>query len=372
MNFAMKPRILYPFAGDRIGGGPLSTLEIARGIGPEFETVIALHRLDGALGAYLQNENIRFESAAHIQFPPSPLNLMGAIIAAKNFLKKHGITIIQADDGPPRYIWFYAAKMAGVKYVLTQRTLLKRTFEKNISYRFIDSIVVNSEATRRSLPRLPSKAPVFTAPAVVKFRYDLNQRPELRRGLLDEINAAPDTKIIGFVSQMHPRKRPDLFIRIAAHIKKHAAFPVKFVMAGAFYDGIERKIYDTIAHENLKNDVHILGYRDDPQALIAALDALIAPATDEAFGRTLVEAMGLGTPVIAFDGGGHREIIRNNETGFLIASDKPEIFAQKTIEIISDLSLNKVITDKAFNDVKTRFAPEAAINIFKDIYKNLS
>ena len=41
---------------------------------------------------------------------------------------------------------------------------------------------------------------------------------------------------------------------------------------------------------------------------IAALDLLLAPAVNEPFGRTLVEAAILGTPYVATDDAGHREI----------------------------------------------------------------
>ena len=48
---------------------------------------------------------------------------------------------------------------------------------------------------------------------------------------------------------------------------------------------------------------------------------LVAPAKNEGLGRTLIEAIQVGTPVVASDHGGHREILEKNCMGVLIDPD---------------------------------------------------
>lgn len=50
--------------------------------------------------------------------------------------------------------------------------------------------------------------------------------------------------------------------------------------------------------------------------------ALLFPAKwEEAFGLTMIEALSSGTPVIAYDRGAVREVIKNGETGFIVPRD---------------------------------------------------
>ena len=61
----------------------------------------------------------------------------------------------------------------------------------------------------------------------------------------------------------------------------------------------------------------ILGFRDDISDLMAISDILLAPAENEGFGRSIIEAMISKVPVVAADSGGHVEIIKNNINGLL-------------------------------------------------------
>lgn len=82
------------------------------------------------------------------------------------------------------------------------------------------------------------------------------------------------------------------------------------------------KIYGTGPEENyLKSlagkNTEFLGYVDDDKKfeLMAGAKAFIIAAGDEDFGITPVEAMGVGTPVIAFRAAGYLESVVENKTG---------------------------------------------------------
>ena len=49
---------------------------------------------------------------------------------------------------------------------------------------------------------------------------------------------------------------------------------------------------------------------------MSGTEILLVPAVREPFGRTLIEAMLLGTPVVATDSGGNREAIVDEMNGF--------------------------------------------------------
>lgn len=66
--------------------------------------------------------------------------------------------------------------------------------------------------------------------------------------------------------------------------------------------------------------VHYLGYLHDNlslRCLYSAVDALVVPSRSEAFCQTAAEAHACGTPVIAFNIGGLRDIVSHQYTGYL-------------------------------------------------------
>ena len=63
-----------------------------------------------------------------------------------------------------------------------------------------------------------------------------------------------------------------------------------------------------------------VGYINDDQRLsllYSAADVAAVPSKEEAFGKTLIEAMACATPVVAFDSGGPRDIITHRHDGYL-------------------------------------------------------
>lgn len=75
--------------------------------------------------------------------------------------------------------------------------------------------------------------------------------------------------------------------------------------------------------------VRFAGSHDRMAEVYAASDLVVSCSKKpESFGRTLVEAMALGTPVAATRHGGALEIVREGVNGFLFAKQNPEALAE--------------------------------------------
>jgi glycosyltransferase involved in cell wall biosynthesis len=66
------------------------------------------------------------------------------------------------------------------------------------------------------------------------------------------------------------------------------------------------------------------------------MDIFVQPSLSEAFSQVLIEAMGVGLPVIATDVGGAREVIVDGECGVLIEPDVVSQIAEVTLRIMND------------------------------------
>lgn len=377
----MPVRILYPFAGDTVGGSHISTFGIIRGLDSgRYEAIAVLHHEDGLLQTWCESQRQAFETLPDVICPSGladfishPVRSVKSIMRARRFLQERSIDIVHCDDGPLRHIWLYAARLAGVPYVHVQRTLTNVNFEKRITYRLASAVVSNSLATQKTLPFLPSSIPQAVSYPVVQFHYDMENRQANRAACLSLLNMDEglDCALVGFVANLHRRKRPELFVEMAALIKAQSDKPVKFLMAGKFYAGMEEALRALVRSRGLEDDLVFSGFQEDAQKVISGLDVLVAPAVDEAFGRTLVEAMGLGTLVVASGSGGHREIIEHGVTGFLVESDGPEFFAQQVMDLLVDEDLHKNIAHAAAESVEKKFSAQHSVQVFEDIYMRL-
>ncbi len=102
------------------------------------------------------------------------------------------------------------------------------------------------------------------------------------------------------------------FIRIV-HGLKQASIPVHGLIAGGAHPR-RRKFLDHLKAEvsrlGLDQEISFLGHRDDLKEIMAVSDVVLSLAREpEAFGRTALESLCLGTPVIGYDHGGAAEVL---------------------------------------------------------------
>ena len=72
----------------------------------------------------------------------------------------------------------------------------------------------------------------------------------------------------------------------------------------------------------------LLGLRDDVPEVMAAADVLVVPSLNEGMGRVVLEAGGVGTPVVASNVGGIPEVLRDSITGVLVPPASAESIAR--------------------------------------------
>ncbi len=102
------------------------------------------------------------------------------------------------------------------------------------------------------------------------------------------------------------------FIEILQQAVQHG-LSVHALVAGAPH-GRRQTFYEELIRKaglyGLANHITFLGHRDDLREIMAVSDVVFSLAQEpEAFGRTALEALSLGVPVIAYDHGGASEVL---------------------------------------------------------------
>ncbi|UPY39288.1 glycosyltransferase [Sediminicoccus sp. KRV36] len=122
------------------------------------------------------------------------------------------------------------------------------------------------------------------------------------------------------MGRLHANKGFDTLIRALALIPE-----AELSIAG---EGPERAALERLAREcGVAPRLHLLGWRQDAGALLAACDVFICPSRHEPLGNVVLEAWSAGRPVIAAAAHGPSALIRENETGLLVPLEAPESLA---------------------------------------------
>jgi glycosyltransferase involved in cell wall biosynthesis len=132
------------------------------------------------------------------------------------------------------------------------------------------------------------------------------------------LGVPPEGTCVGFVGQLLPHKGTLAFVRAAARAMAEAP-GLRALLAGAGAATFRREIEVEIAGSGLPDRFVLLPPRPSGRDPLAASDLVAVPTlTPDPLPRTVMEAMALGRPVVAFPTGGIPEMVDAPHTGLLV------------------------------------------------------
>lgn len=102
-----------------------------------------------------------------------------------------------------------------------------------------------------------------------------------------------------------------------------------------------------------------------------ASDVFIHAAKDEAFGKTITEAMACGVPVVATAVGGILEQIENGKTGFLVSPGEVKQMAQRVNQLLEDKVLREYLSQRALKLAREKFDLNSQVEIYLNWYREI-
>lgn len=371
--------ICFPFAGGMVGGSHVSAIKLIRSLDPaRYEPLVLVHGREGPLGELLRAEGISAEPAP-IEALSGGLPALAKMIlhgprivrSAARFLRDRRVRIVHTNEGPMHATWTVPARFAGARHVWHHRGNPHATGLRYLAPFFAHRVICVS--------RFATPPPGFLSAnrksSVVFSPFDTTlpstDRQAARADVIAAIGVSDDALILAFVGHFARRKRPLIFIdTIAALRDADPAMPIVGLMFGEeFEPGQQALVEQRICQLGLMDNIRLMGFRRPIEPWLAGSDLLVVPAVDEPFGRTLIEAMLLGTPVIAAASGGNLEAIRDTETGILVAPDQPVEFAERIKRLMRDIALERSITARAQVEAHDRFGIDRHVQAITAIYQ---
>ena len=292
------------------------------------------------------------------------LHNINAEILITNGIKCHIIGAISSKKYQIPLLWYMRDGLEGRKISLKALNY----YSSKCSTAIAISNFIAGEA-RQFLPR--------TVP--IHVLYNIVNLNKFQPGLLHPFDLfKKDGEIwYGMIGAITPLKGQDLFLEAAKRVLN--VFPnSRFIIVGTnFYKTESSLTYEKdlqlqAQFHPLKDRVNFLGFRNDIPQILSTFDVLVQPNRGpEGLGRSVIEAMACGVPVLAVDRWGPAELVKDFQTGILFPWMDVETLSEKMVLLGKEVQLRKKIGDNAREWVHQNLIPgeiaDKFINILNDI-----
>ena len=242
------------------------------------------------------------------------------------------------------------AEEIGVPHVFTGHTIAAikeraggapepgaRKSAEDAAVRRSHAVVTFTEEESASLSELFGLAPerAYAVPMGVDLRLF---RPHARLDARATLGIGRDERVLLSVGRIEPFKGADVLVQAVAFLRER----VRMLVVGGREDepGVVW-LRDAARANGVSNllDWRAAVPQSDLPAYYAAADVCVVPSLHEMFGLVALEAMACGTPVVASDAGGLRELVCHGETGLLCKPGDAAALAEALDALLGGASL---------------------------------
>ena len=177
------------------------------------------------------------------------------------------------------------------------------------------------------------------------------------------------SKIVGMVANFEERKDYTSFIEVAKRILGKRD-DVTFLAIG---EGKNFLSIMEMIQEKHQERILLPGRQKDVESIINVFDIGLlinnVSGHGEGISNSIMEYMVLSKPVIATDSGGNKEIVLNEETGFIIEPFDVGILVEKIQLLLDDKNLLIEMGRKSKERILSEFSHEKFITAYLNLYK---
>ena len=183
----------------------------------------------------------------------------------------------------------------------------------------------------------------------------------------------PDLSVVMLPGRLTRLKGQEVFLKSLLQVQ-NTEYQAVLVGDTADNPGYTAELNDFIERNGLAEKVKVVGHCDDMAAAFLVADIVVSASSiePEAFGRTTVEAMAMGCPVIATAHGGSLEIVTKGENGWLVRPSDPVDLARAIDRaLLTDTETLRQMGYKNRLKVMRKFTAEAMCEQTLGFYKEL-
>lgn len=240
----------------------------------------------------------------------------------------------------------------------------RRLADRHLVARFSDAVIAVSEADRARMV-----AEVGMPAGRVVLIHNGIAECEGGNGLAvrRELGLAPGAPVLLQTATLRPQKAVEVMIAATALLRR--VHPdVRLLVAG---EGDVGRLQAVAAAEGVADAVSLLGPRTDVADLRAAATVGVLSSDFEGMPLAVLEYMAAGLPVVATAVGGLPEIVRDGETGFLVAPRDPAALAERIGRLLADPALARDMGERGRRRQEEQFSSDAMVAAVTGLYARL-
>lgn len=319
----------------------------------------------------------------HLQLPPEriltlPLRNALDVPSAhelERFVRRQKIEVVHAHMARDYSLAAYAARRnRQSKFIATRHVLFQLSRLHRHTLARATRVIAVSSAVAKELraQRIVNENQIAVIPNGIDVeRFDRARVGFDRAQYLHAMGLAADCLLVGSVGELRTLKRHDDFVRVAAKIVSE--FPdTQFVLAGldTSASGEVRKQLEKLVGElGLKDCFYFLGWVDEAEKLVCAMDVFVSVSETESFGLAIAEAMAAGTAVVATRTEGAQEVIEDQKTGVLVEIGDVAGIADAISALLASPERRREIGERAREAAHTRFSLKRMVDEVERVYK---
>jgi len=238
----------------------------------------------------------------------------------------------------------------------------KSRFRALLTFPLSNIIVGNSQAGISAYQAPQNKSIVIYNGFNFKRIESLQNNDEIKRELKIHTKS-----IVGMVATFSSYKDYKTYFN-AAKILLDRGYDVTFLALG--YKTDSNEAINLIDNKYL-NSFRLLGKRTGIESYVNIMNVCVLSTFTEGISNSILEYMALGKPVVATDGGGTKEIVEDNKTGFLVSPSNPEELAGKIEILLNDSDMQRKMGHYGYERVNKEFSIGLMVNKYMNLYKNI-
>jgi glycosyltransferase involved in cell wall biosynthesis len=381
-------RVLYVNHTPFVGGGERSLLELIGGLPDDIEPAAACP--EGALADRLRSLGVETHPIpaldGSLKLHPlhtsrTLMRMNRAVRAVARIAQDTGADVLHGNSIRAAIVAGLAARRSGRQAVGHVRDCLPPGRVSRLALgtveRHCSAVIANSRYTADWIGATRRPAVVVHNPINLR-RFDPAEVD--RAAARAQLGAAQGELLLGVVAQITPWKGQDDAVRIVHGLRANGTNvrlllvgAPKFVSKATRFDNLDfvERLHELVNELRLDEQIDFLGEREDVPTVLRALDLLLLPSWEEPFGRAVIEAMAMGTPVAATAVGGPAEILTHGRDGLLLPPRDPEAWARALAPLLADPDMRARMGRSGRERAVAAFGVDEHVARVTDVYRQL-
>ena len=388
MHKEKKTRVLRIINRFNIGGPTYNAVFLTKKLSDKYETILvggAPEKTEADSMHILEEYGVKAKILNEMKRTPSFFSDRKAYKELKKIIKEFKPDIVHTHASKAGALGRKAASSCKVPIIIHTfhghvfhsyfgkiKTTIFKVIERYLAKK-TTSIIAISEKQKEELS-IEHKICPANKIKVIPLGFDLNRfkenRSENRVKIRLKYKLNQDHIAICITGRLVPIKNHDFFLQVVNEVHKKTTKKLVFFIVGdgELYSDIERKT-TTMKHHGI--DIRMTSWVKKIDEFNAGMDIICLTSDNEGTPVSLIEAQASGVPVISTNVGGVSNIVKNNETGFIVQKHDLKNYVSKLLTLIEEKELRTSFSSKGWDFVGKKYHYTTLVKNTESHYQKL-